>query len=313
MLGPPPLAASGRRLSLLQPGPIELFPADPAGNPSPIRCLGSRTPPRGCARQGTPAEHGEVACRRQACWLLQGEFLSLVPCAAHPSLMGTDLQMGSWGCVSSILFSLLPPPAPNHSTLLSPLEHSGECLVVTCPASAQTGTDRDASLEGSREVQVLAEPLNARLDNHERCRETCGLHEWCKCHQPKELGVCVCDVSLSGEVTKQVQLCCWFACRVSESRAGWRVPPQPQFWAPVMTMSLGMHVCVDPPPVPPSGMHPPQPSSSEPWMGCCSPAPPPCPPHPSVRAGPPRGLPSPAGLREAPRLPLSLQQPFPSS
>lgn len=65
------------------------------------------------------------ASKRPACWLLQWEFLSLVPCAARPSLVGPDLQMGSWGCLSSVLFSLLPPPARSHSTLLSPLEHSG--------------------------------------------------------------------------------------------------------------------------------------------------------------------------------------------
>lgn len=126
---------------------------------------------------------------------------------------------------------------------------------------------------------MLAEPLNARVDNHERRRETCGLSVWRKCRQPEEL------------------------VQAGVSR------PQPHFWAPVMAVSLGMHFggitqwmgvwtpllqCLL------QVTHPPQPSSPEPWMRCW-PA-----PHPCVRAGPPAVCPSPAGLREALSLPALL-------
>lgn len=48
-------------------------------------------------------------------------ILSLIPCAAHPSLMGTDLQMGSWGSRSSSCFPyyLLQLETTAHYCLLS--------------------------------------------------------------------------------------------------------------------------------------------------------------------------------------------------
>lgn len=84
------------------------------------------------------------ASKRPACWLLQWEFLSLVPCATRPSPVGTDLQMGSWGRLSSVLCSLLPPPARNHSTRLSPLKHS-RCMPGGHSSSQRS--DRRALME----------------------------------------------------------------------------------------------------------------------------------------------------------------------
>lgn len=140
MLGPPPMAASGGAFPYGSPGPVSSSLQTLQMTPSPIQCLGGRTPPWVSTRHSTPTSCAEVGPQASGMLAPPVGILSLVPYAARPSLMGTDLQVGSWGLLSSVLFSLLPPPARNDSTLLSAFEHSGSCLVVTYPANAPTGS-----------------------------------------------------------------------------------------------------------------------------------------------------------------------------